>query len=285
MIASVKPPRAARSPSCGAELGATAETQWLLGRALERAGQFDDAADTFRALAVREEPSVAATSATFALADIAAGRADTVMRVEATAALASRTTDSRLGAALAEDSGWMYALVLEDFDCAAQSFEAAVALEPTRRGALLGAALVAARRGDQAPLSAAYGGLAAAVAMPEAAAALHLRAAAMAAAAGDLDLANQRVAAARTSAPDDASALLVVAETGAMPNLGPNLGLSDSGDTETAVDALLARAEVLEMRGALADDRSRAPPGSSIARRHSSSRVGYARRRWSSARC
>ena len=230
-----------------AELEQTAETQWLLGRALERAGQFDDAADVFRALAVREEPSVAATSAALALADIAAGRSDTVMRVEATAALAGRTTDARLGAALAEDSGWMYALVLEDFDRAAQSFEAAIALEPTRRGALLGAALVAARRGEQVALSLAYGGLAAAVAMPEAAAALHLRAAAMAAAAGDLDLANLRVAAARTSAPDDASALLVVAETVALPSIGDE-------DTEAAVDSLLARAEVLEMRGALADD-------------------------------
>ena len=230
-----------------AELDPNAETQWLLGRALERAGQFDDAAEVFRALAVREEPSVAATSAAFALADIASGRADNVMRVEATAALAGRTSDSRLGAALAEDSGWMYALVLEDFDRAAQSFEAAIALDATRRGALLGAALVAARRGDPVALSAAFGGLAAVVAMPEAAAALHLRAAAMAAATGDLDLANQRVAAARTSAPDDTSALLVVAETAALPTISGN-------DTEGAVDALLARAEVLEMRGALADD-------------------------------
>ncbi|MDQ3335380.1 MAG: hypothetical protein M4D80_09465 [Myxococcota bacterium] len=229
------------------ELEPTAETQWLLGRALERAGQFDDAADVFRALAVREEPSVAATSAALALADIASGRADTVMRVEATAALAGRTTDPRLGAALAEDSGWMYALVLEDFERAAQSFEAAIALEPSRRGALLGAALVAARGGEQVALAVAYDGLAAAVQMPEAAAALHLRAAAMAAAAGDLDLANQRVAAARTNAPDDTSALLVLAETAALPTVGEH-------DTEATVDALLARAEVLEMRGALADD-------------------------------
>lgn len=232
------------------ELEPNAQTQWLLARALERAGQFDEAADVYRALAVPsadEAPSVAATSAAFALADIAAGRADTVMRVEATAALAGRTTDARLGAALAEDSGWMYALVLEDFDRAAQSFEAAVALEPKRRGALLGAALVAARRGDQDALAGAYEGLASAVAMPEAAAALHLRAASMATATGDLDLANRRIAAARTSAPDDASALLVLAETAALP-------VVEERDTDAAVDALLARAEVLEMRGALADD-------------------------------
>src|SRR5262249_55067370 len=195
------------------------EAQWMLARALERSGQFDEAADMFRALAVRDEPSVAATSAALGLADLASGRADTVMRLEATASLASRTTDPRLGAALAEDSGWMYALVLEDFDRAQQSFAAAITLEPTRRGALLGAALVAARRLDPPALSAAYDGLAASVEMPEAAAALHLRAAAMAAASGDLDLANQRVAAARLAAPDDTSALLVLAETGTIPQV------------------------------------------------------------------
>ncbi|HEU4726665.1 MAG TPA: tetratricopeptide repeat protein, partial [Kofleriaceae bacterium] len=226
----------------------TAEAQWLLGRALERSGQFDEAADVFRGLALRDEQSVAATSAALALADLAAARADTVMRVEATASLAGRTSEPRLGAALAEDSGWMYALVLEDFDRAQQSFAAATTLEPSRRGALLGAALVAARRLDPPALSAAYDGLAASVEMPEAAAALHLRAAAMATAAGDLELANQRIAAARIAAPDDTSALLVLAETGAIPQVD---GGSDGAE---AIDALLARAEVLELRSALADD-------------------------------
>src|SRR5262249_34299174 len=157
-----------------------------------------------------------------------AGRADTVMRVEATAALAARTSEPRLGGALAEDSGWMYALVLEDFDRAAQSFAAAIALDPTRRGALLGAALVAARQNDRSSLAAAYEGLAGSVQMPEAAAALHLRAAALAAATGDLDLANARVAAARQAAPDDTSALLVVAETAATP-------VVEDADPEAAV--------------------------------------------------
>jgi tetratricopeptide (TPR) repeat protein len=226
-----------------AELDPTPETQWLLARALERAGQFDEAADVYRALAVSEEPSVAATSAALALADLAAGRADTVMRVEAAATLAGRTTEPRLGAALAEDSGWMYALVLEDFDRAGQSFEAAVQLEPGRRGALLGAALVAARRGDPVALAAAYDGLATTLQMPDAAAALHLRAAATALAGGDVELANHRIAAARTHAPDDTSALLVLAET----------GVTQTGDGD-AVSQLLDRAEVLEMRSALADD-------------------------------
>ena len=222
------------------------DTRWLLGAALERANQGDDAADQYRAL-MSEEQGVAATAAALALGDLAAARGDTIMRVESTAALAGKTRDARLGAALAEDSGWMYALVLEDFDRAAQSFEAAVALDATRRGARLGAALVAARRGDAPALAQAYEGLAAVVQMPEASAALLLRAAAMAAANGDLDAANQRVAQARNAAPDDASALFVLAETQSVPQV-------DAQDAFAAVDPLLARAEVLEMRAALADD-------------------------------
>ncbi|MBS1118113.1 MAG: Tetratricopeptide 2 repeat protein, partial [Deltaproteobacteria bacterium] len=238
-----------------AELDASSETQWLLGSALERAGQFDDAVEVFRALSMRDEASVAATSAALALADLAAGRADTVMRVEATATLAGRTTEPRLGAALAEDSGWMYALVLEDFERAQQSFGAAITLEPRRGGALLGAALVAARRGDLEELSAAYDGLAASVQMPDAAAALHLRAAATAAANGDLELANQRVAAARLAAPDDTSALLVLAETTATPQVDRDASESADGEgAAAAIERLLDRAEVLEMRAALADD-------------------------------
>ena len=235
-----------------ADADSAPEAQSLLGRALERAGQLDEAADVYRGLAVREEASVAATAAAFALADLAASRGDTVMRVEATAMLAGRTTEPRLGAALAEDSGWMYALVLEDFDRAAQSFAAAIGLEPGRTGALLGAALVAARRTDASALAASYDALAAAVTMPEASAALHLRAAAMAAAAGEPELASTRAMAARAAAPDDTNALLVVAET--VPVAVVDAGPDGDVANEAAIDPLLARAEVLEMRSTLADD-------------------------------
>ncbi len=83
--------------------------------------------------------------------------------------------------------------------------------------------------------------------MPDAAAALLLRAAAIAVAAGDIDLANARVAAAIAAAPDDTSALLVVAETTPAP-------IVSDDDPFASVDPLLGRAELLEMRGALADD-------------------------------
>ncbi len=240
-------PAAVAARAAIAEVDATPDAAWLHARALEAAGQLDEAAAIYRGLIANEDPSVAGTAAALGLGDIAAARTDTVMRVEATAALAGRTGDPRLAAALAEDSGWMYALVLEDAERAAQSFEAAIALDPTRRGAHLGAALVAARRGDAVQLAQAYEGLASAVDMPEAAAALLLRGAAMAAAAGDLQLADQRIATARTTAPDDTSALLISAETAATTNVNPT-------DAFAAIDPLLARAEVLELRGTLADD-------------------------------
>jgi tetratricopeptide (TPR) repeat protein len=85
--------------------------------------------------------------------------------------------------------------------------------------------------------------------MPEAAAALHLRAAAMATASGEPDLSLARVAAARTVDPDDVGALLVAAEHSATA-LAPQPG----EDPAAAIDRLLARADILAMRSTLADD-------------------------------
>jgi hypothetical protein len=236
-----------------AEADGGADAQWLFARSLEAADRHDEAAEQYRALAARPDASVAATAAALALGDLAAVRGDTVLRVEASVALAARCADARLGAALAEDSGWLYALALEDFERAAQSFDAATQMDPTRRGALLGAALVASKRAEPTQLAQAYEGLARVVAMPEASAALYLRGAAMAAATADLELANQRIAAARAAAPDDTSALLVVAETGATP-------LVEGKDPFAAVDPLLARAEILELRSALTDDPDASAP-------------------------
>jgi len=73
--------------------------------------------------------------------------------------------------------------------------------------------------GTRKALAQAFEGLAAIVQMPEAAAALLLRSSAMAAANGDLETANARVAAARVAAPDDTSALLVIAETSVAPQV------------------------------------------------------------------
>ncbi|MGE3457858.1 MAG: hypothetical protein AB7O24_22280, partial [Kofleriaceae bacterium] len=232
-----------------AALDPSSEQQWLFGRALERAGQLDDAIEVYRTLSTSEPPSVAATGGALGLADLAARRSDTAMRLEAVSALTTRTSDPQLAAALAEDSGWMYVLVLEDFDQAAQSFAAALEHDPRRRGALLGAALAAARRMEPESLSASYDGLAESVEMPEAAAALHMRASAVAVSTGDLEISHQRLAAARASAPDDISALMVLAETAQLPRVD-----GDASDVQAVIDPLLARAEVLELRAALSDD-------------------------------
>jgi tetratricopeptide (TPR) repeat protein len=233
------------------EADGTAYARFQLASCLERAGKVDDAITAYRELVASDEPSVAVTSAALALADLATARNDAALRIEATASLVAHTADPRLSAALAEDSGWMCALVLGDLERAGQAFAVATEHEPGRRGALLGLALVASKSGDQPALARAYEGLAAALDMPEASAALLLRAAAIAIAGGELELANQRVAAARAAAPDDTGALLVVAETTMVPHV-------DSDDAFAAVDPLLARAEVLEMRGALADDQDAA---------------------------
>jgi tetratricopeptide (TPR) repeat protein len=228
-----------------------------LGAAHERAGRSDDAAEAYRrALALigsgdagQGPRGLAAAVAAAALLDLAAERGDTAARIDAGAELARVTTDTALTAALHEDTGWLYALVLEDFDRAAVAFTAAAAADPARPGPLLGVALVAARRGEQAELAAAYERLASATAMPEAASALRLRAAAIAAAGSEPELAAARVSAARSAAPDDVGALVVAAEY-APPPTAP--GKND--DVQAAIDQLLARAEVLEMRAALADD-------------------------------
>jgi tetratricopeptide (TPR) repeat protein len=244
----------------GASGDAAIHTALRLGATHERAGRSDDAAEAYRrALALIGTPGsgseagqgrgVAAAVAAAALLDLAAERADTAARIDAGAELARVTVDTGLTAALHEDTGWLYALVLEDFDRAAVAFTAAAAADPARPGPLLGVALVAARRGEQAELATAYERLASATSMPEAASALRLRAAAIAAAGSEPELAAARVSAARQAAPDDIGALVVAAEY-APPPTAP--GKND--DVQAAIDQLLARAEVLEMRAALADD-------------------------------
>ncbi len=230
-----------------AELDETHDAQWLYARSLERAGSFEQATEHYRGLVASEESPVASTSASLALGDLAVRGPDMALRVEAADSLANRTTDPRLGASLFEHTGWIHVIALADFENAAKSFAAALAAEPAREGALLGAALVAHSRSEPIRVGNAYATLAAALQMPEAAAALFLRAAAIATASGDLELANERVEAARMAAPDSVTAMLVATEAGPAR-------ASKSADPFAAVDRLLARAELIGMRGALTDD-------------------------------
>lgn len=237
---------------------------WEWARALERAGKIDQAIDAYRLVLDAENAAanagearagVAGPLAGITLGELAVRRHDPLLEVEAIAALALRTTSTELGASLAEEAGWRYALILDDVERAAQSFSAALEIAPLRKGALLGLGLTAAKRGDLAAQGAAFEALAGAVTMPEAAGALHLRAAAMASAMNDAAQAQRRVNAAWAAAHEDVSALVAAAETWELPEApAPDAGGEGEGGKEGIVDALLARAEVLERRAALADD-------------------------------
>jgi hypothetical protein len=231
------------------ELDAGAEAAWLYARALEVAGADEPAREQYRRLASREEISVATATATLALADVAAQAADLPTRVEALEALAARTTDARLAAALFAHAGWFSAIALADLDGAARAFASALEREPGHAGALLGALLVCARAGDAAALGEAQCALAAAIAPPETSATLYLRASAVAIAHGNVELANERIGAARAAAPEHIDALFRSAE------LDPALG-HDADDPFAAVDYLHARAALLEQRAAYSDDTS-----------------------------
>lgn len=251
-----------------ADLEGSPVVVWEWARALERADRLDEAIDAYRAVidAENAQPEartgVAGPLAALTLGELAVQRNDALLEVEAIAALAARTTSNELGAALAEEAGWRYALLLDDPDRAGQSFAAALATDPNRKGALLGSGLVAAKRGDVIAQGSAFESLASAVSMPEASGALYLRASAMAAAQGDRALMQRRVKAAWSAAHEDVSSLVVAAETWELPDgavVGDGAGASGAGgaggsDNAPLIDALLARAEILERRAALTDD-------------------------------
>lgn len=255
----------------GAEPAAIAGAAVTLATAHEAAGRVDDAVDAYRkALSVLEDGGVSAPSAAaiaaLALSDVAAARGDHLARGEAYQALSAATASGTIAAALHEDIGWLQALVLEDFDRAAESFREAGVVDPSARGPMLGALLVAGRRGDTRALATATAALAEAATMPEAAVALHLRTAALV---DSLSLAGRSGGAlgedadglptptaslgrARATAPDDVGALVVAAERAAAPVPPPRTASPE--EVAHAVDALLARAEIFALRAQLADD-------------------------------
>ena len=244
-----EPAREAAARAAIAEIDQNGESRWLYALSLERAGEDARAIEQYRAVASSEDASVATAGATLALGDLAARGNELPLRVEAVEALARRTSDARLGAALFEHAGWLHAIARDDLDHAAQSFTASLALEPKRQGALLGAALVAACQQQPVRQAEVFLELASSVQVPDVAAALLLRAAALASANGDSDVANERVEAARAAAPDDLTALLVDAEAGAPQRI-------EAADPFAAVDRLLARAELLARRAELTEDRA-----------------------------
>lgn len=230
-----------------AELDSSAEARWLYARSLERAGRHVQAMDEYRMLLAHDDGSVAVVTAALALAELAGNGVNIAMRIEAAEAVAKRTADTQLGSALHEQCGWMHLVGLSAFEPALQSFSAALAIAPERRGAQLGTALGASRSGDRAGQGASLAALAPAMPTPSSHAALLLRAAAIAAASGNADAATERLAAAFGAAPDDINVLFAVTESGQPTR-------NDTSDPFAAVERVLARAELLARRGALTDD-------------------------------
>ncbi|MBP9204663.1 MAG: hypothetical protein KBG28_11910 [Kofleriaceae bacterium] len=222
-----------------------------LALALERAGRRDDAVDAYRALVTAGDGGLPAQAAALALVELAVASGDSAMRLEMTQQLAAWGQAPDLIGSLLEDAAWFAALTLEDPDRAGELFAQALAIDASRPGCQLGAALVAARRGDPTAMAHAYGALAVSAGLPAAATALHLRAAALAAAAGDGAGVVTQVAAAR-AASDDVGAVVVAAD------LASVVAQPDPRDPSAYVDAQLARAEVLAMRADLADEAGRA---------------------------
>lgn len=230
-----------------ASIDGTAEASWLHARSLERAGLHEEAAVHYRDLTTREEV-VIATSAILALGDLAVICTDASMGLEASDALAKRTTDPALAATLFEECGWIHALD-HDIDEANVAFTQALESDPSRTAALLGVALMASARTASSEVAAAYSQLAATVRMPEIAAAAHLRASAFASARGDSAAAKRSIAAAHTAQPDHSHPRFLIAELGTAIPVDPD-------DPFVSIEALIGHAELLKGRGALAEDPS-----------------------------
>lgn len=219
------------------------------GRALERAGRVEDALYAYRRAADADGDP---THALISMAELAARARDISSECDALTRLAHSLgdpgrTDHRLAGELWEEVGWLWAIRLEDYDRAADGFARALAADPARRGAGLGAALVQAKRGELADVGEALAVLAGTMHGAYAASSLLLRAAAVAEVSGDTALARERVARAGATSPDDPGTLVVAAEY--LPS-----AVIEALPANGAVEALMQRASIFGMRAAIASD-------------------------------
>ena len=243
----------------GADPAAVLDATISRARVAEQADDLDDALEAYaETLSLAADvDSLDGRFAAIALGDLAAKRGDTAKRLESLRLLAANATLSdTMSGALAEEVGWMSAVVLEDFDRAAESFHSAQVAAPSHVGAHMGAALVAARRGDVGAALAAYGELAERVSDRSFAAALHLRSAGLALGAGDGQASRARVERARRVATDDVGAMVVAADAVAIDSesliehaalLATRIELVDAGPERASWQ--LDRADLLERSG------------------------------------
>lgn len=223
---------------------ATGVARLHLAGALERAGRHQDAIDAYRgAMEVAATPALA----TFAIAELSADVGDTNALIDALTAMAGSGSPA-LQAVAHEHMGWLWTLVLGDFDRAAASFAEACAADASRVGARVGSALVSAKRGDVAEVGEALSAMAGALTAPGSSSAMYLRAAAIADVGGDPDTALAHVRNAITVSSDDAANVVVAAEYIAGVTPEEIAGL----EAEAVRDLCLTRADLFSMRAAIA---------------------------------
>jgi tetratricopeptide (TPR) repeat protein len=215
-----------------------------LATELERSNRDADAVDVYRRAAVIDGPS---SQAAAAMVEISLRSGNTEAVTDAIRELADRVSAQDVRASLTEEMGWLSAILLADVDRAAELFFEAAELDPGRRGAWLGAALVGAKRGELGEVGDALAELGGAVEGEYAAASLLLRSMVLAAVQGDEETAASRVDRAVAASPEDAGTVVVAAEH--LPPTAP------AGASVEQAAAHFARvAELYGLRAVLAGD-------------------------------
>ncbi len=212
------------------EIDPSVDALWSLARSYERCGRAELALQHYRRILDQPTWTVAVAHAALAAADIAAAAGDLDARTHATAAIADRTTDQKLGRALHESTGWYQLLGVLDPTSAAVSFARA-----NTPGAKLGT-LLATDQG-QAGRDEVLVELASGVEEDRALrSALLVRASLHARVVGDASRAFAHLEAAYTASPDDDHVLLRLCDA-AIPStlLGDPFSLENFTSLATAV--------------------------------------------------
>jgi tetratricopeptide (TPR) repeat protein len=223
------------------------ESRWRLACSLELAGRFDAAIVLFRSL-LDEPDSIARVAAAAAIGDLA-HTGSLELRAEAAQILASQTSHPLLAATLQLELGWIRLLAFSDPAAAARAFTAALDHEPERADALLGLILVSACEPELSDLGDITAAFAAKIDDPAFAAAMSLRAAALA---RDERTTAERIDHALRLVPDGIDAVFAATETEAQSDA------ELANDPFAAVDQLIARADLLARRAELAESQGRA---------------------------
>ncbi|MEM9490462.1 MAG: hypothetical protein AAGC55_15045, partial [Myxococcota bacterium] len=210
-----------------------------LGQTHERAGRPHEAIDAYRRAAELDRTSLLPP---LAAAELAAAVDDELIYLDSLEQLAERIADRPLRSEILEETGWLWLLAADEIERAIDAMERAAQTAPERPGPHLGLALLRARSGERAASGAALAALSDTIRTPEVAAALLLRAAAIAEVESDTELLHDRLHRALDRSLGEAS-LVVAAEYAA--------ALRPEEVAATTAEQLAARADLFGMRAGL----------------------------------